>query len=344
MRRPIVSRSKQVHVSSSSAVVVQGLVKTYGVSRALNGVDLDVAPGELHGLLGPNGAGKTTLLRVLLGLVQHDAGVVRLLGVDRAPARGPLPEGVAGFADAPAYYPYLSASQNLALLARLDYHESSASRRRMIAEALERVGLIRHAGARVSGYSTGMRQRLAIAAALLRTPRLLLLDEPTSSLDPAGARDVRTLARELTDRGTTVILSSHDLNEVEAMCSTLTVMNQGRVVFSGDVAALRSRAGGSRYLLRTVDDEAARALATGPTAGRAFAGLRLAATPAGADGVELWADEPDMDAFVLALGRAGIAIRALEPHGRSLESLFFDLMGEAATAALAAEPAHMVTA
>src|SRR5262249_15169915 len=142
-------------------------------------------PGLLHGLLGPNGAGKTTLMRVVLGLVRADAGTVRLFGRDvGAGAHQPLPDSVAGFVETPAFYPYLSGRRNLALLARLD-GGAAADRRARVNRALEQLSLGDHADAAVGGYSAGMRQRLGVAATLLRTPKLLVLDEPTSSLDPA---------------------------------------------------------------------------------------------------------------------------------------------------------------
>jgi ABC-2 type transport system ATP-binding protein len=209
-----------------------GLSKRFGERRAVSAIDLRVRRGEIHGLLGPNGAGKTTLLRMLLGLVEPDAGEVRLLGRGPGTAPSPTPNGVAGFVDTPRFYPYLSGRRNLDLLARLD----GPTDRSRVVEVLEQVGLRSDADAKVGGYSAGMRQRLGLAAALLRAPRLLLLDEPTSSLDPAGARDLREHVRRLAKDGVGVLLSSHDMGEVEERCSTLTKAGAG-----GGASALHER-------------------------------------------------------------------------------------------------------
>src|SRR5262245_1339182 len=173
-------------MSERPALEALGVSKRYGSRDALCGVDLIAHAGRVHGLLGPNGAGKTTLMRVLLGLVRPDAGTVRLLGHHLASTAGPVPEGVAGLVETPTFSPYLSGRRNLELLGRLDgNHESDAGAR--IDRALDDVDLESHADDDVSGYSAGMRQRLGIAAALLRSPRLLFLDEPTNALDPGGA-------------------------------------------------------------------------------------------------------------------------------------------------------------
>jgi len=295
--------------------------KRYGDRDALCGVDLVAEPGRLYGLLGPNGAGKTTLMRVLLGLVRRDAGTVQLLGCGLDSTAGPVPDGVAGFVETPAFYPYLSGRENLALLARLDGDKGSGRSDR-IDDALEQIGLAAQADIAVAGYSAGMRQRLGLAAALLRSPRLLFLDEPTSSLDPAGARDVRATARRLADEGTAVVLSSHDMTEVEELCAVLTVINRGRVVFSGTVEELRMLAPDAVHLLHTSDDCAALALAPDRP------GVKVALATDG--GLQVSAGIEALDAYVIALGRAGVAIRALESRGRSLESLFLELTGRGA--------------
>ena len=293
--------------------------KHYGHHEALSNVDIVATPGQLHGLLGPNGAGKTTLMRILLGLVRRDAGDVRLLGAALNPT-GPLPDGVAGFVDNAAFYPYLSGRANLALLARLDgAREADAGDH--IDDLLEQVGLAAHAAAAVAGYSAGMRQRLGVAAALLRSPRLLFLDEPTNSLDPAGARDMRVLIRRLTSAGTTVVLSSHDMAEVEELCDTLTVIDRGNVVFAGSVAGMRRLSDSPVHVLRTSDDEAAMSLASNRTA--------LAVGRASDGGLEVSAAHEALDEYIIALGRAGVAVRLLVRRERSLESLFLDLTARA---------------
>ena len=304
--------------ADAPALEAAGVSKRYGDRDALCGVDLVVRPGVLHGLLGPNGAGKTTLMRVLLGLVRRDAGSIRLLGRDLDSTAG-LPDGVAGFVESPTFYPYLSARKNLTLLARLD-DDRSWDRRERVGRALEQVGLSAQADVRVGGFSAGMRQRLGIAAALLRRPRLLFLDEPTSSLDPAGAREVRALAQHAAGEGAAVVLSSHDMAEVEELCDAITVINNGRVVFSGTVGALRVLAPAAVHSLRTSDDRAALAIATA----RFGVAVRTALNPD--DGLEVSGEAEALDAYVIALGRAGVAVRALERRTRSLESLFLELM------------------
>ena len=297
------------------ALEARGVSKRYGHRDALSNVDIVATPGQLHGLLGPNSAGKTTLMRILLGLVRRDAGDVRLLGAELNPA-GPLPDGVAGFVDNAAFYPYLSGRAILALLARLDGARGADARDR-IDDLLEQVGLAAHATATVAGYSAGMRQRLGVAAALLRSPRLLFLDEPTNSLDPAGARDIRVLIRRLASSGTTVVLSSHDMTEVEDLCDTLTVIDRGTVVFAGTVAGLRRLSANPVHLLRTSDDDAAMSLASNRTV------LAVGRTTEG--GLEVSAGHEALDAYIIELGRAGVAVRLLVRRERSLESLFLDL-------------------
>src|SRR5262245_32923217 len=316
------------------ALEAVGVSKRYGTREALCGVSLTARTGELHGLLGPNGAGKTTLLRVLLGLVRRDAGSVQIFGrsVD-SPAR-PVPDGVAGFVETPAFYPYLSGRQNLALLARLDGDEHSTHGRK-VDRALDQIGLAAHANVAVSGYSAGMRQRLGLAAALLRSPGLLVLDEPTSSLDPGGARDVRMLASHLADEGAAVVLSSHDMAEVEELCSTLTVINRGQVIFSGTVDDMRTIAPASSHLLHTSDDGAAIELAAHR------AGVKV--VPGAEGGLEVSAELDALDSYVVALGIAGVAVRVLERRERSLESLFLQLTAHACTGDDRAAPAHMAT-
>jgi ABC-2 type transport system ATP-binding protein len=304
------------------ALEARGISKRYGDRHALRGVDLVARPGELHGLLGPNGAGKTTLMRVVFGLVRRDAGTVHVLGQSLDSADGPVPDGVAGFVETPAFYPYLSGRANLALLARLD---GSAGRGlgADIDDALAKIGLTAAADAEVVAYSAGMRQRLGLAAALLRSPRLLLLDEPTNSLDPAGAQATRALVRRLASEGTAVVLSSHDMAEVEDLCSSLTILDRGQVVFAGTVEQLRRRAPRAGYVLHTSDDRLALDLA-------ARRPLVRVGRAEGDDGLDVSADVEALDAYVLALGQAGVAVRALARQPRSLESLFLQLTGHRA--------------
>ncbi len=299
-----------------AALRARGLVKRFEETCALDGVDLLVEEGEVRGLLGPNGAGKSTLLRCLLGLVRPDAGAVELL--DRpldAPADA-IPDGVSGFVEEPTFYPYLSGRTNLELLAELD--GGGANDR--IDGVLEQVLLADRARDRVSGYSTGMRQRLGIAASLLRGPRLLLLDEPTSGLDPAGARDVRTLVRELARDGVSVLLSSHLIGEVEDACDSFTVLRRGHVVWDGTAEQLRADSPASAYQFSTSDDGRAVELA------EHHEGVHLA--PAEGGGLSLTVATGVLDDYVVALGREGIAVRRLELLVSPLELMFFALTDE----------------
>jgi ABC-2 type transport system ATP-binding protein len=299
-----------------AAVDARGVVKRFEKTCALDGVDLIVQEGEVRGLMGPNGAGKTTLLRILFGLVQADTGSVSLF--DRSPdsALSLTLEGVAGFVEDPSFYPYLSGRANLELLAELD-GGGTAGR---IDEALKRVGLAARSSDRVSGYSTGMKQRLGIAASLLRMPRLLLLDEPTAGLDPAGLREVGALVRELSAEGVAILLSSHQISEVEDVCDSFTVLSRGRVVWDGTAAALREQAPASAYGLSTSDDALARQIS------ERFGGVR--AVPSPTRGLDVTVQHGSLDLYVVALGQAGVAIRRLELLVSPLESMFFALTGE----------------
>jgi ABC-2 type transport system ATP-binding protein len=320
------------------ALEALGIVKRYGNREALGGVDLVAWPGQIHGLLGPNGAGKTTFMRVLLGLVRRDGGTVHLFGANQDARVGRVPDGVAGFVETPAFYPYLSGRRNLELLARLDGDGGSRATNG-VEQVLERIGLALQAETAVANYSAGMRQRLGLAAALLRSPRLLFLDEPTSSLDPSGARGVRAIARRLADEGAAVVWSSHDMAEVENLCGALTVINRGRVVFSGTVGELRQIVPAAVHVLHTSNNSAAFELASWQP------GMRVTSAN---DGVlEVSADTEALDAYVIALGRAGIAVRLLERRERSLESLFLELTGDnggAMTRAVSRDAAEGLTA
>jgi ABC-2 type transport system ATP-binding protein len=296
----------------AAPVKARGLVKRYREVLAVDHIDLNVHAGDVYGFLGPNGAGKTTTLRMALGLITPTEGTIELFGRDPLRHGARALEGVAGFVEAPRFYPYLTARKNLQLLAALD-GDGAAAR---IDEVLDVVELSPRAGHKVGGYSHGMRQRLGIAAALLRRPRLLILDEPATGLDPAGMRDMRTLIRRLADEGITVLLSSHQLPEVQELCDRVAIVDSGRVVYEGALADLR-RQGGASYRLRTSDD--ARALEVA----RSQAGVEHVS--AGEHGIGLQADEQHVGELSLALGHAGVAILALTPELATLEDLFFRL-------------------
>jgi ABC-2 type transport system ATP-binding protein len=294
-------------------IEVRSLVKRYGDITAVDHVDLTVNDGDVFGYLGPNGAGKTTSLRMMLGLIRPTAGSVRLFGRDPQLGVAAL-EGVAGFVEAPSFYPYLSGRLNLELLAALD----GGGAEDRIDEVLEVVQLRDRAGDKVRGYSHGMRQRLGIASALLREPRLLLLDEPATGLDPGGMRDMRNLIRDLSGHGITVLLSSHLMNEVEELCNRVAIIRDGSVAYEGELAELRARAGVS-YRLRTTDDDRARGVAAAQT------GIEDV-DDANGDGVSFTArDEQAVAALSLALAESSALILELTPQQATLEDLFFQL-------------------
>jgi ABC-2 type transport system ATP-binding protein len=289
-------------------ITTHGLTKKYGQVVAVNGVDLDVAEGDRYGLLGPNGSGKTTLVRMLLGLVFATRGEIEVLGLpiprrvkDVLPAVGAMVEG-------PAAYPHLSGRTNLALLDAAGPGSTRRDRRGRVDEALERVGLDGIDKRPVRAYSLGMRQRLGLAAALLRRPRLLILDEPTNGLDPRGIREIRDLLTELNANGTTVFLSSHLLTEIEALCTRVGVMDRGRLVLQDDLAALQAPTG--RIVVGTPDPERAVALLDGRVEERAGESLTIRhADPAG------------LNAELVA---AGVRVTEFAAERRSLERVVLD--------------------
>ena len=299
-------------MSEAHPVSAQGLVKRYGEIVAVDHVDLTVETGDVFGYLGPNGAGKTTSLRMMLGLIRPTEGRVQLFGLDPLVDGARALAGVAGFVEGPAFYPYLSGRRNLQLLA--DYDDEGARHR--IDEVLDLVELRDRAKDKVGGYSHGMRQRLGIAASLLRAPRLLLLDEPTTGLDPAGMRDMRALVKRLAGEGITVLLSSHLLSEVEELCKRVAIIRSGRIVFAGPLAELMATAG-TGYRLRTND----------PVRARAICLVQSGIQDVLDDGGELRfsADEDAVAELSVALGEAGIGIVALVPEAASLEELFLGL-------------------
>lgn len=291
-----------------SGLHIRGLTKRYADVLAVDTVDLSVAPGRVHGLVGPNGAGKSTLMAAMLGLIAADGGTMELRGRPLADVRGRVPGGVAGTVEEPRFYPYLSAQANLELLALLDDTGGMAP-----GEALQRVDLSGMASVQVSGFSMGMRTRLGVAACLLRSPALLVLDEPTSGLDPGAAADLLVLLRELADGGACVVLSSHDLAAVHDVCDDVTVLVGGRVVTSGQMAALTELAPPPSFVLSTSDDGVAVGIA---------GAVRGVHAEMQADRLVVRGAPEAMDTFVLALAAAGIAVRRLEPHESPLRLLF----------------------
>jgi ABC-type multidrug transport system ATPase subunit len=285
-----------------TAIQTDKLTKRYGSVLAVDGVDLRVAEGARYGFLGPNGSGKTTTVRILLGLVHPTSGHFELLG-ERRPKR--TLAHVGALVEAPAAYGHLSGRANLALFDAAGPGGGRRNRRRRIDDALETVGLVKVGSRPVKAYSLGMRQRLGLAGALLRRPRLLILDEPTNGLDPRGTREVRDLLLGLNAEGTTLFLSSHLLAEVEALCTRVGVLDRGRLVIQDDLAVIRQPTG--RVLVRTPDAAAAVALLDGQVADR--------------DGDRLVVTTPDPAALNARLVGAGLRVAELQLETRSLEDV-----------------------
>jgi ABC-2 type transport system ATP-binding protein len=304
--------------SDLCAIRACGLTKLFGDVVALDRVDLDVAPGQIHGIVGPNGAGKTTLLGILLGLAFADDGSLEVLGVPAGRGHA-VPDGVAGFVDGPGLYPALTARGNLAALAGL---RGPGAPTAGVDDVLEQVGLADVADDKVRGFSLGMRQRLGLAAALLTKPRLLVLDEPVNGLDPAGKRQVhRTLAR-LAANGVTVILSSHRMDDLEELCSEVTILATGRIIFSGSLDKLAGENRELDYRLMTSDNDAARQVAAETE------GIAVVDDAEGVPNREMLvvrALVPALDQLVPRLVHANIAVRELAPVVSPLEAAFLGL-------------------
>ncbi len=300
------------------AISTRGLGKRYGGRAVVEALDLEVPPGSVFGFLGVNGAGKSTTMRMLTGLVWPDGGEARLLGEPITPRRNRVLARVGVLVEAPAFYLDLSGRRNLELLAAL----SGGASRAEVDAALSRVGLSERAGDKVRTYSHGMRQRLGIAQALLPRPELLILDEPSDGLDPAGMRDMRALVRSLASQlGLTIFLSSHLLAEVQSVCDQVAVLHEGRLRFQGTVSSLRERFAAARAIAVEVDrPEAAAAL--------------LRSLP-GVEGVSVEGGELSVSAghasaaqIASALVGAGFQLRRLVPRDLSLEEAFFGLLGD----------------
>jgi ABC-2 type transport system ATP-binding protein len=307
-------------MDTAVAVKGRGITKVFGDVVALDHVDVSVPRGQIHGLVGPNGAGKTTLLGLFLGLAVADEGSLEILGnpVGRALV---APDGVSGFVDGPGLYPTLTAKQNLATLVALRPGDAGTAG---VDEALEQVGLTEVADDKVRGFSLGMRQRLGLAAALLTGPRLLVLDEPSNGLDPAGKKHVHGVLRRLAAEGATVVLSSHRMDDVEALCSEVTILATGRVVFSGPLKKLSDDNRELDYRLRTPDPSAARAVAVETPGISVVEGSDAAARP-DTDVIVIRAQVAALDELVARIVRTDIAVRELAPVVSPLEAAFLAL-------------------
>ena len=301
------------------AVSSAGLTKRFrGGQVAVDRLDLAVPTGAVYGFLGPNGSGKTTTIRMLLGLIYPTAGTHALLG-QAMPARAAavLPR-VGALVEGPAFHPYMSGAANLRRLDAADRTADARTARQRIGHALERVGLTAAAGKRYRNYSLGMRQRLGIAAALLKPRDLLVLDEPTNGLDPQGTREVRHLISQLGTDGVTVLVSSHLLSEVEQVCTHVGVMSVGRMVWQGslDDLAAQQRV---RVRVETVQPAAAADVLR-------RLGLDEATIADGEASAVLGDAEPER--VSAALVSAGVGLRGFVVERPRLEDVFVDLTGE----------------
>ncbi|MFI6074274.1 ABC transporter ATP-binding protein [Actinoplanes sp. NPDC051343] len=289
-------------------ITTHELTKRYGHTVAVDGVGLDVREGDRYGLLGPNGSGKTTLVRMLLGLVFATRGDIEVMGkaVPRR-VREVLPE-IGALVEGPGAYGNLSGRTNLALFDAAGPGSERRNRRRRVDEALERVGLAGIDRRPVRAYSLGMRQRLGLAGALLRKPRLLILDEPTNGLDPRGIREIRDLLASLNAGGTTVFLSSHMLGEIDALCTRVGVMDRGRLVVQDELSSLRSATG--------------EVVVTTPTPSEVVALLDGRVLSLSGDVVTVRHDDPGV--LNASLVEAGISVTGLSVRRRTLEEVVLE--------------------
>lgn len=290
-------------------VEARGLTKRYGDRVAVEELGFSVRRGEVYGLLGPNGSGKTTILRMMLGLVRPTSGVIRVLGLE--PGCPAMLARVGALIESPAFYPYLSGRDNLRVMAR---HARVTGAR--VDEVLRTVELSARARDRYARYSLGMKQRLGVAAALLKDPELLILDEPTNGLDPRGMADLRDLLRRLGRGERTVLLSSHLLGEIEQICDRVGVISGGRMAAEATVAEMRTRAG---LMVRAHPLEEASRIAP------RLSGVEDAAVVDGA--LRLTVDPVRAAEINRKLVSAGLDVLELKPAERSLEAAFFELTG-----------------
>lgn len=297
-------------------VRVQSVSKRFGRALAVDGLSFVLYPGEIVGLLGPNGSGKTTTIKLMLGLLRPSAGTVELFG--RAVERGSLgafASRVGAMIEAPAFYPWMSGRDNLRTLARM-----AGLSEDVVDATLERVGLGDAARRKASTYSVGMKQRMGLAIALLRDPPLIILDEPTTGLDPAGQRDTEVLLRRLRNDGRTVLLASHQLGEVERICDRFLILDRGRKLFDGSRDALPPAS--NRFRVRVQD----RARAAGILS-RVPGVAAVAADETDSAAMFVEAPLEAAGAITAVLVHAGITVEEVRPVEDTLEALFFKLTG-----------------
>jgi ABC-2 type transport system ATP-binding protein len=290
-------------------IVTRSVTKSFGAVLAVDSVDLDVRAGDRYGLLGPNGSGKTTLVRMLLGLVYATRGEIEVLGKPVPRKVNEVLPDVGALVEEPAAYPHLSGRANLRLFDAAGRGGSRRTRRQRIDDALEQVGLGGIDRRPVKAYSLGMRQRLGLAAALVRRPRLLILDEPGNGLDPRGIRDFRRLLIDLNAAGTTIFLSSHLLGEVELLCTRVGVLDRGRLVLQEDLAVIQAPTG--RIIVDSPDAVRAAALLNGRVEAR--------------EGSRLVVRHDDPAALNARLVAEGIRVTEMAPRRRSLEEVVLEI-------------------
>ncbi len=300
------------------AIATEHLTKRFGDTPVVDDLALEVPAGSVFGFLGPNGSGKTTTIRMLLGLINPSAGSVRVLGHEMPEGIGRVLPDVGTLIEGPAFYPWLTGRQNLARLDTVGPSPMRGSRRQRIDDALARVGLDAAAGKRYRAYSLGMKQRLGLAAALLRPRRLLVLDEPTNGMDPQGTREIRHLVRELASEGSTVFLSSHLLSEVEQVCTDVAIISVGRLVAQGSLEQLR--AGGYRRV-RIETDDIERAVAV-------LHRLRLGGIEVAGTVVTANFDGQRPEDCARELVMQGVGLRSFTTERPSLEDAYVALTGE----------------
>ncbi|WP_460463384.1 ABC transporter ATP-binding protein [Arthrobacter pigmenti] len=298
---------------NEARIVTHELTKKYGERAAVNAVNLAVEAGEVYGFLGPNGAGKTTTLRMILGLVRPTSGSVRILG--SSPSDPAVLRRVGSLVEEPGFYPYLSGRDNLRVLARYNGLGNA-----QVEDVLEQVELRDRGGEKFKTYSLGMKQRLGVASALLGDPELLILDEPTNGLDPAGMADMRILIRAVAEFGRTVLLSSHLLGEVQQICDRVGVISDGQLLKQGTVGDLR---GASAIRVAASPVEAAEQVAQGL--------FGAGATSRAQDGsLQLDVDAARSGEVTAALVHAGVEVQEIRPVERTLEEVFLEMTSTAA--------------
>ena len=299
-------------MSAAEVIATHALTKRYGAVLAVDHLDLEVREGDVYGFLGANGSGKTTTVRMLLGLVLATSGGAEVLGQPMPKAAKRVLPQVGTLVEGPAAYGHLTGRANLRLFDAMGGGRRGPRRRR-VDEALERVGLGVAGDRKVRGYSLGMRQRLGLAAALLRSPRLLVLDEPTNGLDPQGIREMRDLLLAMNADGTTIFLSSHLLAEVEQLCSRVGVLDRGRLVVQEDMRVLQAPTG--RTVVVTPDGDTVLGLLDGRVEAR--------------DGQRLVVREPDPATLNRLLVANGVRVHELAPERRGLEQVVLEATTDA---------------